>query len=151
MITRLYRAPNRRSWPAAIADTRAAFGGRGGNDAQPNRGWAAVTIAVPTSGGWTFKATLEEDEHHMLWLNHPNTVSGKRQGRYLLNAVLKIGWRIVESTPEERVLLEAHGLVHDLFHVRPGYVRARAYRPTGGNSCSSGCSAVRVLLRMSRM
>jgi hypothetical protein len=28
----------------------------------------------------------------------------------LLSAALKIGWRIVESTPEERALLEAHGL-----------------------------------------
>ena len=27
-----------------------------------------MTIAVPTSGGWTFQATLEEDEWHMLWL-----------------------------------------------------------------------------------
>ena len=62
-----------------------------------------MTIAVPTSGGWTLQATLEEDEWHMLWLNAPSRVSGKRQGRYLLTAVL------VESTPEERVLLEAHG------------------------------------------
>ena len=68
-----------------------------------------MTIAVPTSGGWTFEAQLEEDEWHMLWLNSPNRVMGKRQGRCLLSAVLKIGWRIVESTPEERALLEAHG------------------------------------------
>jgi hypothetical protein len=46
----------------------------------------------------------------MLWLNSPNRVTGERQGRCLLSAVLKIGWRIVESTPEERALLEAHGL-----------------------------------------
>ena len=46
----------------------------------------------------------------MLWLNSPNRVTGKRQGRALLTAVLKIGWRIVESTPEERALLAAHGL-----------------------------------------
>jgi hypothetical protein len=45
----------------------------------------------------------------VLWLNAPSRVSGKRQGRYLLTAVLMSGWRIVESTPEERVLLEAHG------------------------------------------
>ena len=42
----------------------------------------------------------------MLWLNSPNRVTGERQGRCLLSAVLKIGWRIVESTPEERALLE---------------------------------------------
>ena len=57
-----------------------------------------MTIAVPTSGGWTFEAHLEEDEFGMLWLNSPNRVTGKRQGRYLLSAVLKIGWRIVESS-----------------------------------------------------
>ena len=71
---------------------------------------SSVTIAVPTSGGGTFEATLEEDEWHMLWLNSPNRVTGKRQGRFLLSAVLKIGWRIEQSTPEERALLEAHGL-----------------------------------------
>jgi hypothetical protein len=69
-----------------------------------------MTIAVPTSGGWTFQATLEQDDHGMLWHNAPSRVTGKRQGRYLLTAVLKIGWRIVESTPEERALLEAHRL-----------------------------------------
>ena len=46
----------------------------------------------------------------MLWLHWPNQVTGKRQDRALLTAVLTIGWRIVESTPEERALLEAHGL-----------------------------------------
>jgi len=65
-----------------------------------------VTIAAP---GWTFDAQLEEDEWHMLWLNSPNLVTGKRQGRYLLSAVLTIGWRIVNASPEEQAMLEAHG------------------------------------------
>ena len=30
-------------------------------------------------------------------------------GHYLLSAVLKIGWRIVRASPEEQVLVEAHG------------------------------------------
>ena len=68
-----------------------------------------MTLSVPTSGGWTFQATPEEDEFHMLWLNSPNRITGKRQGRYLLTAVLTLGWRIVDSTPAERALLEAHG------------------------------------------
>jgi hypothetical protein len=51
-----------------------------------------MRISVPTSGGWTFEAELEEDEWHMLWLNAPNRVTGKRQSRCLLTAVLKIGW-----------------------------------------------------------
>ena len=59
--------------------------------------------------GETFEAQLEEDEWHMLWLNSPNRVTGKRQGRYLLSAVLKIGWRIVKASPEEQAMLEAHG------------------------------------------
>ena len=69
-----------------------------------------MTISVPTSGGWTFEAQLEEDEWHMLWLLKRYRPTGTVQGRHLLTAVLKIGWRIVESTPEERALLEAHGL-----------------------------------------
>jgi hypothetical protein len=43
------------------------------------------------------------------WLPLPNRVTGKRQGLCLLTAPLKIGWRIVESTPKERALLETHG------------------------------------------
>src|SRR4051794_9984747 len=70
----------------------------------------AVTIAGPTSGGWTFEAQLEEDEWHMLWLNSPNSVAGKHQGRYLLSAVFKIGSRIVSASPGEQAMLDAHGL-----------------------------------------
>jgi hypothetical protein len=68
-----------------------------------------MTIAVPTSGGWTLEAQLEEDEHGMLWLIWPNRAPGEWHGRHLLTAALKVGWRILESTPEERALLEAHG------------------------------------------
>jgi hypothetical protein len=45
----------------------------------------------------------------MLWLVHRNRRNSGRV-QILLSAALKIGWRIVESTPEERALLEAHGL-----------------------------------------
>ena len=69
-----------------------------------------MTISVPTSGGWTFEAQLEEDEWHMLWLLKRYRLTGTVHGRHLLTAVLKVGWGIVESTPEERALLEAHGL-----------------------------------------
>ena len=57
----------------------------------------------------TFQAQLEHDEFHMRSLNSPNRITGKRQGRYLLSAVLKIGWRIVRASPEEQAVLEAHG------------------------------------------
>ena len=62
----------------------------------------AVTIAAPD---WTFDAQLEQDRFGMLWLNAPN-ITGRCMGRYLLSAMLKIGWRI-----RERVLLEQHPLV----------------------------------------
>ena len=68
-----------------------------------------MTMAVPATGE-TFEMQLEGDEFHMLWLNSPNRVTGTRQGRCLLTAVPKIGWRMVESTPDERALLQAHGL-----------------------------------------
>jgi hypothetical protein len=58
-----------------------------------------VTIAIPATGE-TIVAQLEEDEFHMLWLNEPNR-KGRRMGRYLLSAVLKIGWRIMRASPEE--------------------------------------------------
>jgi hypothetical protein len=61
---------------------------------RPTLSGRAVTIAAP---GWTFEVQLEEDEWHMLWLNSPNRVTGKREGRYLLSAVLKVGWRIVRG------------------------------------------------------
>ena len=39
-----------------------------------------------------------------LAMGHPERIA------YVLKSVLEIGWRIVESTPEEQVLLESHGL-----------------------------------------
>jgi hypothetical protein len=69
-----------------------------------------MTIAVPTSGGWTFLAQLEEDEWHLLWLVTRWRPTGAVQSRCLLTAALKNGWRIVESTADERALLDAHGL-----------------------------------------
>ena len=53
---------------------------------RPTFSGRAMTIAAP---GWTFEAQLEEDEFSMLWLNTRNLVTGKRQGPYLLSAVLK--------------------------------------------------------------
>jgi hypothetical protein len=66
-----------------------------------------VTIAAPRSGE-TFGAPLEEDTFHMLWLVHRNQRNSGRV-QILLSAALQTGWRIVESTPKERELLEAHG------------------------------------------
>ncbi len=35
---------------------------------------------------------------------------------YVLQPVLDIGWRIIESTPEERALMGSHGLVPEGSH-----------------------------------
>ena len=70
-------------------------------------GWPVVTVAVPATGE-TFDAQLDEDEFHMLWLNEPNR-KGRRMGRDLLSAVLRIGWRIASASPEEQALRDAHG------------------------------------------
>jgi len=67
-----------------------------------------VTIAVPTSGGWTFEAQLEEDEWHMLWLVRRHGGTGKRQLWIFVSAALKNNWHIVNATPAERELLAAH-------------------------------------------
>jgi hypothetical protein len=53
---------------------------------------------------------LEEHEFHLLWLVQRDLDTGKRQLGLLLSAALKNGCRIVNVTPSERVLLEAHGL-----------------------------------------
>jgi hypothetical protein len=63
-----------------------------------------VGVMVPTASAITRAST------GILWLNSPNHVTGKRQGRRLLSAVLKMGWLILESTPQERALLAAHVL-----------------------------------------
>jgi len=65
-----------------------------------------MTIAAP---GWTFEAQLEEDGFHMLWLVKSHQRTGTVQGRYLLSALLKMGWRIVAASPDEQAMLEAHG------------------------------------------
>jgi len=67
-----------------------------------------MTIELPLSGE-TFEADLKEDDRGVLWLHEPSRVSDERMGFYLLGDVLKIGWRIVQASPEERVLLHAHG------------------------------------------
>jgi hypothetical protein len=93
-------------------------GGRGGRDAgahggrarghQPATGGRAVTIELPLSGE-TFEAELKEDDGGVLSLHERNRVSDERMEFYLLEDVLKIGWRIVRASPEEQALLDAHG------------------------------------------
>jgi hypothetical protein len=67
-----------------------------------------VTIELPLSGE-TFEAELKEDDGGVLSLHERNRVSDERMECYLLEDVLKIGWRIVQASPEEQALLDAHG------------------------------------------
>ena len=69
-----------------------------------------MTIAVPTSDGWTSEAQLEE-ELGVLMLYQPSRA--KRIAFYPLAAVLKLGWRIVSASPEEQAVWDAHGFGRD--------------------------------------
>jgi hypothetical protein len=66
-----------------------------------------VTISSPATGE-TSEAQLEEDTFHMLWLVHRNRRNSGRV-QILLSAALQNGWRIVDASPAEQALLEAHG------------------------------------------
>jgi hypothetical protein len=66
-----------------------------------------VRIAGPGTGE-TFDAQLEEEGFHMLWLiPRKRRNSGREQ--ILLSAAFQTGWRIASASPEEQVLLHAHG------------------------------------------
>jgi hypothetical protein len=79
----------------------------GPSAATNENGPTTVTIAVPTSGGWTFEAELVTDESGVLMLYEPSRA--KRRAFCQLAAVLKIGWRIVAASSEEQAILDAHG------------------------------------------
>jgi hypothetical protein len=60
-------------------------------------------MIVPTTTDETFEAQLRADDQNVLWLIDAT------EGRYQLAVALQGGWRILDSTPSERVLLEEHG------------------------------------------
>jgi hypothetical protein len=66
-----------------------------------------MTIELPVSGE-TFEAELKEGDD-VLSLHERNRLSDDRMEFYLLEDVLKIGWRIVSASPEEQALLDTHG------------------------------------------
>jgi hypothetical protein len=65
-----------------------------------------MIIEVPATGE-RIDALLVEDGCGMLCLK-----VGRRSGviDYAFTSVLDIGWRIIDSTPDELALLQAHGL-----------------------------------------
>jgi hypothetical protein len=63
-----------------------------------------MTVEIPTTGE-RVEMRLAEDESGMLYLRPwaSGTVT------YSLEGVLRLGWQIVDTTPAERALLQAHG------------------------------------------
>ena len=66
-----------------------------------------MTISLPATGE-TSEPQLEEEQFNMLWLVHRNRRNTGRV-QILLSAALQNGWRIVDASPAEQALLEAHG------------------------------------------
>ena len=64
-----------------------------------------MIIEVPSTGE-RIDARLVEERFGPLCLK----VGQSRVIGYVLKAVLDIGWRIIQSTPDEQALMESHGL-----------------------------------------
>jgi hypothetical protein len=60
-------------------------------------------MTIQTTTDERFEAQLRADDQDVLWLIDAT------DGRYQLAIALQGGWRILDATPSERVLLEAHG------------------------------------------
>jgi hypothetical protein len=60
-------------------------------------------MTIQTTTDETFEAQLCADDQDVLWLIDAT------DGRYQLAVALQGGWRILDATPSERVLLEEHG------------------------------------------
>jgi hypothetical protein len=56
--------------------------------------------------GERLEMRLSQDDVGLLYLN----IWQEREVAYSLPSVLQLGWQIVECTPDERVLMEAHDL-----------------------------------------
>jgi len=64
-----------------------------------------MIIEVPRTGE-RIDARLVEERFGPLCLK----VGQERIAAYVLKAVLDIGWRVTQSTPDEQALMESHGL-----------------------------------------
>jgi hypothetical protein len=64
-----------------------------------------MTIEIPRTNE-RVEMRLSEDDCGVLYLQH----SPSGMAIYSLRAMLDLGWQIVNSTPAERALLDAHGL-----------------------------------------
>jgi hypothetical protein len=62
-------------------------------------------MTIQTTTDETFEAQLRADDQNVLWLIDAT------DGRYQLAVSLRGGWRILDATPSERVVLESTGSV----------------------------------------
>jgi hypothetical protein len=69
---------------------------------------ATVTIFIPVNGH-TIDAELEADLHGFVWIHELRAATGERIVSWDLVAVLKLGWRSVDASPDEQAVLETHG------------------------------------------
>jgi hypothetical protein len=60
-------------------------------------------MTIRTATGERFVGRAEAHEQGVVWLIDADG------GRYQLAVVLQGGWRVMDTTPAERALLEAHG------------------------------------------
>lgn len=73
-------------------------------------------MKIFTTADETFEARLHAYDREVLWLVDAT------HGRYQLAVALQGGWRILDTTPTERALLEVHG-----FASREGAVMLRNF------------------------
>jgi hypothetical protein len=67
-----------------------------------------VTIFIPANGH-TIHAELEAGPDGIVWIHELRAATGARILSWDLVAVLKLGWRIVDASPDEQAVLETHG------------------------------------------
>jgi len=67
-----------------------------------------VTVLIPATGH-TIKAELEASAQGILWIHELRAATGDRIVSWELLEVLKLGWRIVSTSAEERAVLDTHG------------------------------------------
>src|SRR5215210_2779304 len=88
------------------------FDARGGRDVRVDQladgRRATMKIELPLSGE-TFEAELVADEHGTLCVPQRSAAIGVRTEHSRLDHIVKLGWRIVQASPAEQALLDAHG------------------------------------------
>ena len=67
-----------------------------------------MTVFIPVTGH-TIEVELEAGAQGILWIHELRAATGDRIVSWELVDVLKLGWRIMSTSPEEQAVLETHG------------------------------------------